>query len=52
MSPSASAAGPRNGGGLRGTLAASSASYSAVAEDSEADDPHPILQRKKHSLWG
>ena len=52
MAPSASAAGSRNWGGLRGTLAASSAAYSAVAEGSEADDPHPILQRKKHSLWG
>ena len=38
------------GRGLRGVV---SASLSATGgEDSGADEAHPILQRKKHSLWG
>ncbi|CAM9671010.1 unnamed protein product [Ectocarpus sp. 6 AP-2014] len=46
------AVGFRNGGS-RGLGTGVSMSVSAEGgEDSEGDEAHPILQRKKHSLWG
>eukprot|EP00752_Nemacystus_decipiens_P004597 g4196.t1 len=36
-------------GGLSGTI---SASLSTGGEEDSGDEAHPILQRKKHSLWG
>ncbi|CAM9962023.1 unnamed protein product [Ectocarpus sp. 12 AP-2014] len=46
------AAGFRNGGS-RGLGTGVSMSVSAEGgEDSEGDEAHPILQRKKHCLWG
>ncbi|CAM9427259.1 unnamed protein product [Ectocarpus sp. 13 AM-2016] len=46
------AVGFRNGGS-RGSGTGVSMTVSAEGgEDSEGDEAHPILQRKKHSLWG
>eukprot|EP00903_Cladosiphon_okamuranus_P006760 g6593.t1 len=48
-----SSAGSRNGTEGRGGLSSKvPASLSAGGGETSDDDAHPILQRKKHSLWG
>lgn len=41
-----------SGGTSKGVVGGASRIDATWGEDSDGDDVHPILQRKKHSLWG